>query len=125
MSRRQHRNGVDVSHRGGKPGFVRVDDARTLSAPDFIGNFFFNTLGNLTLNPRAGLLFIDFENGDLLYLAVTAEILWDGDALSGFTGAERLLRFSVQQAMRVSGAMPLRWGSAEPSPHLARTGAWK
>ena len=118
-------NGVDVSHRGGKPGFVRVDDANTLTAPDFIGNFFFNTLGNLALNPRAGLLFIDFENGDLLYLAVTAEILWDGEALSEFTGAERLLRFRVQQATRLGGAMPLRWGSAAPSPHLARTGAWK
>lgn len=118
-------NGVDVSHRGGKPGFVRIDDANTLTAPDFTGNFFFNTLGNLALNPRAGLLFIDFENGDLLYLAASAEILWDGDELSGFAGAERLLRFSVQQAIRVSGAMPLRWGSAEPSPYLARTGAWK
>lgn len=118
-------HGVDVSHRGGKPGFVRVDDANTLTAPDFIGNFFFNTLGNLTLNPRAGLLFIDFENGDLLYLAATAEILWDGEALSGFTGAERLLRFRVQQATRVTGAMPLRWGSAELSPYLERSGAWK
>ena len=117
--------GVDVSHRGGKPGFVRVDDAHTLTAPDFIGNFFFNTLGNLTLNPRAGLLFIDFDHGDLLYLAVTAEILWDGEALSEFAGAERLLRFSVQQVSRLSGAMPLRWGSAELSPHLERTGHWK
>ena len=50
-------NGVDVSHRGGKPGFVRVDDGRSISWPDFAGNYHFNSIGNLTLNPRAGHLF--------------------------------------------------------------------
>ncbi|MGV0024910.1 flavin-nucleotide-binding protein [Phormidesmis priestleyi] len=60
--------GVDVSHRGGKPGFVRVDDDRTLTFPDFSGNLHFNTIENLLLDPRAGLLFIDFAQGDLLYL---------------------------------------------------------
>jgi uncharacterized protein len=53
--------GVDVSHRGGKPGFVRIDDDGTLTVPDFSGNCHFNTFGNLELNPRAGLLFIDFD----------------------------------------------------------------
>ena len=41
------RHGADVSHRGGKAGFVRLDDARHLTIPDFGGNRFFNTLGNL------------------------------------------------------------------------------
>nr|WP_231865084.1 pyridoxamine 5'-phosphate oxidase family protein [Sorangium cellulosum] len=53
--------GADVSHRGSKPGFVRVteEDGRTvLTSPDFTGNFGFNTLGNLALNPRAGVLFV-------------------------------------------------------------------
>lgn len=102
-------HGADVSHRGGAPGFVRVDHATSLTAPDFIGNFFFNTLGNLALNPRAGLLFIDFENGDLLYLAVTAEILWDADDAAQFPGAQRLLRFAVQQVTHLAGALPIRW----------------
>jgi uncharacterized protein len=48
--------GVDVSHRGGKPGFVRIDDEGTLTIPDFSGNCHFNTFGNLELNPRTGLL---------------------------------------------------------------------
>ena len=61
-------HGVDVSHRGGKPGFVRIDDDKTLTFPDFSGNYHFNTMGNILLNPLAGLLFIDFEQGDLLYL---------------------------------------------------------
>ena len=62
--------GVDVSHRGGRPGFVTVDEDGALLWPDFSGNNFFNTLGNLAVDPRAGLLFADFESGDLLQLAV-------------------------------------------------------
>jgi predicted pyridoxine 5'-phosphate oxidase superfamily flavin-nucleotide-binding protein len=116
--------GVDVSHRGGKPGFVRIDDARTLTVPDFVGNFFFNTLGNLVEHPRAGLLFIDFVSGDLLYLAVTAELIWDGAEVAAFKGAERLLRFHVEQAIRVEASLPLRWSEAEMSPALAPMGSW-
>ena len=117
-------HGVDVSHRGGKPGFVRIDDDDTLTAPDFVGNFFFNTLGNLLINPRAGLLFIDFGSGDLLYLAVDSEIIWEGAEVEAFTGAQRLLRFRVRHARRVEASLPLRWSNAELSPFLAATGAW-
>lgn len=116
--------GVDVSHRGGKPGFVRAAADGTLTVPDFAGNFFFNTLGNIAVNPRAGLLFIDFENGDLLYLAVKAGILWDGLELGSFAGAQRLMRFEVQSMRRVESSLPLRWGAAELSPVLEGTGAW-
>ena len=116
-------HGVDVSHRGGKPGFVRVDDDGTLTMPDFVGNFFFNTLGNIALDPRAGLLFIDFESGDLLYLAGDAEIIWEGVEVDAFEGAERLLRFRVRELRRVEASLPLRWGDAQLSPFLARLGA--
>ena len=116
--------GVDVSHRGGKPGFVRVEADGTLTMPDFFGNFFFNTLGNIAVNPRAGLLFADFDNGDLLYLAVTAEIIWDGPEVESFTGAQRLLRFKVQSMRLVENSLPLRWGEAELSPVLESTGVW-
>lgn len=117
-------HGVDVSHRGGKPGFVQVDDEGTLTVPDFLGNFFFNTLGNLAVNPRAGLLFIDFDTGELLYLAVSAEIIWDGPALAAFAGAQRLLRLQVRDMLRVPASLPLRWGAAQLSPALQATGTW-
>jgi predicted pyridoxine 5'-phosphate oxidase superfamily flavin-nucleotide-binding protein len=107
-------HGVDVSHRGGKPGFVRVDDDTTLSIPDYAGNQFFNTIGNLLVNPRAGLLFIDFETRDLLYLAVEAEILWEGEQIKSFVGAQRLLRFRVGAVRYVKSALPLRWEPTEP-----------
>lgn len=100
--------GVDVSHRGGRPGFVRVAADGTLTLPDFSGNRFFNTLGNLALDARAGLLFIDFEQGDLLQLIASAEIVWDGPELAAFEGAERLLRLRVSAAQRWPRALPLR-----------------
>ena len=117
-------HGVDVSHRGGLPGFVRVDEGGVLTVPDFNGNRFFNTLGNLIAHPRAGLLFIDYDNGELLHVAATAEIVLDGPELAEFDGAERLLRLHVEHALRRPAALPLRWGDAELSPHLARTGHW-
>ena len=101
--------GVDVSHRGGKPGFVRVDDDTTLTVPDYVGNQFFNTIGNLLVDPRAGLLFIDFATGDLAYLAVEAEILWEGEQTKTFEGAQRLLRFRVRAVRHLKSALPLRW----------------
>lgn len=110
--------GVDVSHRGGKPGFVRVDDGGMLTVPDYVGNYFFNTLGNIAINPRAGLLFIDFDKGDLLYLAVTASMVWDGSALQQFEGAQRLLCLQVLSMRHVEASLPLRWGPAQLSPHL-------
>lgn len=117
--------GVDVSHRGGRPGFVRVDDANTLTSPEFRGNFFFNTAGNLLEHPRAGLLFIDFERGDLLHLAVEAEIIWDGPEVEAFTGAERLLRFRIREVVRNAGALPFRWTEPQPAVQIARTGSWR
>lgn len=111
--------GVDVSHRGGKPGFVRIDNNRTLTFPDFAGNFHFNTIGNLLLDPRAGLLFIDFTRGDLLYLTGTAEVIWDSDELHTFAGAERLIRFQISEGCRVEKSLPLRWSDPDYSPFLA------
>lgn len=114
---------VDVSHRGGKPGFVRVAGNR-LSIPDFAGNRFFNTLGNLLLNPRAGLLFLDFANGDVLQLTGRTEILWHDDMLAAFAGCERAWHFTVEQMWRRRGVLSLRGEAAHLSPYLLQTGDW-
>jgi len=116
--------GVDVSHRGGNPGFVRVD-GDTLTVPDFAGNCHFNTFGNIEVNPRAGLLFIDFEQGNLLYLTGRAEVIWDGDPeIAAYAGAERLFKFHVEQGIRVTGSLPLTWSAPEYSRFLEQTGPW-
>ncbi|MGH8011646.1 MAG: pyridoxamine 5'-phosphate oxidase family protein, partial [Candidatus Binataceae bacterium] len=114
-------HGADVSHRGGMPGFVRVEDRRTLVFPDYRGNFFFNTLGNLAANPRCGLLFIDFDHGGTLQLAGAAEIQWDFPRDNpAFEGAQRLVRMRVEQAVHVSGALALESDFIGYAPQFAR-----
>jgi predicted pyridoxine 5'-phosphate oxidase superfamily flavin-nucleotide-binding protein len=120
-------HGVDVSHRGGRPGFVRVDrtEAETvLTIPDFRGNFYFNTLGNIDAYPLTGLLFIDFETGDVLSVTGSGEIVWDGPEVRSFVGAERLLRIRIRNGLYRRDALPLRWSPPEYAPQLARTGSW-
>ncbi|MDU9025915.1 2Fe-2S iron-sulfur cluster-binding protein [Pseudomonas corrugata] len=124
---RDGQNQVDASHRGGKPGFVRVEEDGTLTIPDFSGNLFFNTLGNILLNPRAGLVFIDFQSGDLLQMSGSAEVLLDSPEIAAFQGAERLWRFKPQRIVYRQAAIPLRWtDTAEgASPNSMMTGSWE
>lgn len=120
--------GVDASHRGGKPGFVcvSVEDGRTvLTSPDFVGNFFFNTLGNIFLNPHAGILFVDFASGDLLSLTGEADVIWEGPELEAFAGALRLLRFRVTEGLAIEDGVPLRWSEPAFAPQLVATGSWE
>ncbi len=99
--------GADASHRGGRPGFVRVVDDRTLEFPDYRGNNMFNTLGNLAGHPRAGLLFVDFERGDLVQLTGRAQIRWE---------PETAVRVEVAEVRETPGASPLRFELVEPWP---------
>ncbi|MFN0313833.1 MAG: pyridoxamine 5'-phosphate oxidase family protein [Burkholderiales bacterium] len=116
--------GADVSHRGGRAGFVKIEDNRTLLVPDFAGNNLFMTLGNMQLNARAGVLFIDFDRGDLLTLTGRAEVVWDGDELKAFDGAERAWRFHLDEAHWLRDALPLRWRFRDWSPNSLITGRW-
>jgi len=118
---------VDVSHRGGKPGFVRVDEYGVLTVPEFNGNLFFNTLGNMLLNPRAGLVFVDMRRGDLLQLTGRAEVILESPEIQAFTGAERLWRFFPERVIRRPGGLPLRWVEIEDgtSPNVLMTGSWE
>jgi predicted pyridoxine 5'-phosphate oxidase superfamily flavin-nucleotide-binding protein len=109
--------GVDVSHRGGPPGFVHIETIEghtVLTIPDYVGNRFFNTLGNLAVNPRAGLLFIDYHAGHLLQLTGLAQTLWEGEL--------RAIRITVQQGWWRARALPLRWSAAEPAPQFSDPG---
>lgn len=116
---------VDISHRGGRPGFVRIDADDTLTIPDFAGNRHFTTLGNFRLNPRAGLVFVDFETGDMLHLSGDAEVILDSPEISAYLGAERLWRFRPRIVVLRERATPLRWAFTDWSPHTLRTGSWE
>lgn len=114
-----HDGGLDMSHRGGRPGFVGVAGDQ-LTIPDFRGNRFYNTLGNLLGDPRAGLLFIDFSSGDLLQLQGHVTIDWHPS--DGPAGAERLWRVTVEHAWRRRSAFPFHWTFGAYAPTTLATG---
>lgn len=121
------RRQVDVSHRGGKAGFVRVDGDDTLMVPDFNGNLFFATLGNIVLTGKAGLLFIDYGTGDILQMTGDAAVILDSPEIAAFQGAERLWSFRPRRILRRAGALALRWSFRQDgwSPSSLMTGDWK
>lgn len=117
---------VDASHRGGKPGFVRINADGSLTIPDFAGNLHFNTFGNFMLNPKAGLVFPDFATGDMLHLTGDAEVVLESDEIAAFQGAERLWVFRPRKVVLRPAALPLRFAlRAEGwSPNSLMTGDW-
>jgi uncharacterized protein len=98
----------DASHRGGEAGFVRIDPDGGLTIPDYPGNRFFNTLGNLLMNPQAGLLFVDFETGDLLQMAGYVQVMLSKPEPGRFPDAERLWRFEPEVIFHRPATLPLR-----------------
>jgi uncharacterized protein len=115
-------DGVDVSHRGGLPGFVRCTEeggATVLTMPDYRGNFFFNTLGNIVQRPQVGLLFIDFERGDLLHLQGHAAIDWTPPNPAEWPGAKRLVRFRTDEAVWRPCALGMRWSAPQVPSEFA------
>lgn len=110
--------GVDASHRGGNPGFVRVLDDRTLRIPDYVGNSMFNTLGNFVENPHAGLIFLDFERDVSLQLIGRPEILWELDDPTNETnGTRRYWTLFVEQWLETSLSQSFRWELLDYSPY--------
>ena len=99
-------DGVDVSHRGGRPGFLERVDERTIVWPDYQGNRMFNTLGNIEADGLCGLTVVDPEDGTTLSVSGRAEILWD---------RERAVRLTVDAVVRLERAAPLRWRLERPA----------
>jgi hypothetical protein len=76
----------------------------------------FMSLGNIAVHPRAGVLVVDFERGDVLSLTGTAAIDWDAARASRFPGADRVIELHVENVVDAPEASPLRWRLLEPSP---------
>lgn len=124
---REERRQVDVSHRGGNAGFVRIGDDGVLTIPDFDGNLFFATLGNILLNGKSGLLFVDFKTGDMLQMTGKAEVIFDSPEIAAFQGAERFWTFKPTRIVRRRNALALRWSFQKDgwSPSSLMTGSWR
>jgi len=114
--------GLDVSHRGGLPGFVRVVSRNELCFPDFSGNLLFNTLGNLEADARAGLLFIDFESGGILHIIGRTRICWDVPETMLSAGIERLIFFDIHCVLNRDQAFPYLFDFVSYSSHLGVEG---
>ncbi|WP_300013528.1 pyridoxamine 5'-phosphate oxidase family protein [uncultured Roseobacter sp.] len=112
--------GMDASHRGGDRGFVEVPDDRRLRFPDYAGNNHFNTIGNILLDPKAGLLFVDFASGSFLQLTGKASIDWDSGALARFPGARRLVTLEIDEVVETRSAASLRWATDADSVRSIR-----
>ena len=108
--------GFDSSHRGGMPGFVQVSSDKTILIPDFMGNNFFNTVGNILNNPKVGLQFLDYENGHRVMLTGTAEVIWATDQELPFDGVDRMIRFTLKQGYLLTHCLPFKWEFKGYSP---------
>lgn len=82
--------GLDCSPRGDPAGFVRVVDKRTLTMPDRRGNNRLDTLRNLVIDPRIGLLFLVPGVGITLRVNGTAQISTDPELCASFAMADKL-----------------------------------
>lgn len=119
-----NRDGLDVSHRGGKPGFVKVE-GDTLYFPDFSGNRFYNTLGNIQSDERVGLYFPNYTNGNAVFISGCAEIIWDAHRSAEFDGAECIVSIKIHSSLFIDNFLPMRGELKELSPSLTHTGTWQ
>jgi predicted pyridoxine 5'-phosphate oxidase superfamily flavin-nucleotide-binding protein len=87
----------DVSYKGGLPGFVRVTDHDELAFPCYDGNGMFKSMGNILVNPKVGLLFVDFEDQNRMRVQGTASISDSDPLMSEFPGAQLIIRVKADR----------------------------
>ena len=83
-----------------------------------------NTLGNLLAEPRAALLFMDFDNGDILHVQGTTQIHWQPQEIPGPAGAERYWTLDITRLWRFRAALPWRAHAVEYAPTTLKSGLW-
>jgi hypothetical protein len=119
VASRHPTRGVDISHRGGLPGFVRVLDSSRLRIPDYPGNSMFNTLGNFTVESQAGLVFLDFDGGGPLQMTghVTLHFDMQEDPEQPTGGSGRYWDFHVTRWVALPALPGFAWELLDYSPH--------
>ena len=110
------------SYKGGEPGFVRVLDDRTLCFPVYDGNGMYLSLGNLQVNPKVGLLFIDFESPSRLRVEGTAVLREDDDLLPSYVEAQGIVHVAVERVFPNCPRYIHRMQLVEPSRFVPQQG---
>ncbi|WP_417317381.1 pyridoxamine 5'-phosphate oxidase family protein [Emcibacter sp.] len=102
-------SGMDISHRGGAPGFVQVHAPDRLIFPEYAGNNYFNTLGNILMDGRAGLLFANFDTGARLRVLGNARVIFNNFEETGWQAqpntpeAKRLVQIEIEKVLHAPG----------------------
>jgi predicted pyridoxine 5'-phosphate oxidase superfamily flavin-nucleotide-binding protein len=111
-------HGVDASHRGGAPGFIRVVDATRLRVPDYRGNGMFMTLGNFAVDSRASLAVIDFERRRVVSFSGSARLHFETENAQHPTGGTgRYWDFTVREWIEFDLPSAIRWELLDASPY--------
>jgi NAD(P)H-flavin reductase len=121
LSSSNHESNMSTNHRGGPPGFVRIvnndTSGTTLAYPEYSGNRLYQTLGNLQTTPKAGLVFPNFDNGDVLYLTGTTEILIGKEAATLLPRSNLAVKVKIDAARFVRKGLSFRGTSGDFSPY--------
>ncbi|HET9978121.1 MAG TPA: pyridoxamine 5'-phosphate oxidase family protein [Burkholderiaceae bacterium] len=112
----------DCSYKGGDAGFVRVTGDDELAFPSYDGNGMFRSLGNVSVNPAVGLLFIDFDSPRRLRVNGTARLHFDDPLMGVFTGAQLVVRVRAKRIFPNCPRYIHRQTCVEPSAYVPRPG---
>ena len=108
--------GLDISHRGGDPGFVQLQPDGRIRIPDYTGNSLFNSLGNILVDPHIGIAIPNLRTGNILQITGTATIAWhDEDPTDSTGGTHRFVDITVT-AWRMTNGGPIAAAAVERSP---------
>lgn len=121
ISSSHHGSSMGTNYRGGPSGFVRVlvndDSGTTLVFPEYSGNRLYQTLGNLQMTPKAGLVFPDFGTQDVLYVTGKTEILIGEAAAALLPRSNLVVKLSLTAARFVQKGLAFRGIVDEFSPY--------
>jgi hypothetical protein len=111
-------NGADVSHRGGKSGFIKYDFTNKILVPDYKGNSMFNTLGNFIANPQGGLIIVDFTRGYYLQLSGKINIIFDKElSILDTGGTNRFWELEIHKWYLFQLKSSFKWNNLDFSPY--------
>ena len=116
-----HGSNMGTNIRGGPPGLVRVAkneaSGTVLVYPELSGNRLYQTLGNLYTDPRAGLVFPDFDTGDVLYVTGNTEIIIGQEAAALLPRSNLAVIIHVTAARFVQRGLAFLGEAGERSPY--------